>query len=148
MRRLPEVHWTGLTDEAVPVYRRVARETGYPFDAVVFVVSALSTIDRGPPGPGDEGRRVEGLPDRHHVTARELCEYIPRHALSSFGKPARAREALRAWGLETGEDVGAIVMGCVAVGLGKRRPDEGAEDFRGLDLPLDALERRPWWKFW
>src|SRR5262245_18799805 len=148
MRQPPQLRCINLSEATRLVFERVARATGYPFDAVAFVASALSALERGPPGPGEEDRRVEGRPDAHHVTAHELCAFIPGHARSVFGTPALAREALVAWGLVAGEDVGAIVMGCVEAGWGTRRPGEGAEDFQGLDILGAPLRKRPWWRFW
>ena len=149
MRQSPQIRCSNMSQATRLAFERVARETGYPFDAVAFVASALSALDRGPPGPGEEDRRVEGRPELRHVTARELCEFIPKHALSVFfGNPRLALEALSAWGLAKGEDVGAIVMGWLAAGWGTRRPGEGADDFRGLDIRGDLARQRPWWRFW
>jgi|SRR5262245_13179639 len=147
MRQPPQLRCINLSEATRLVFERVARATGYPFDAVAFVASALSALDRGPPGVGEEDRRVEGRPDAHHFTARELCAFIPEHARSVFGTAALAREALSAWGLVKGEDAGAIVMGCVEAGWGV--PARGRRGgLPGARHPGRPLRKRPWWRFW
>jgi uncharacterized repeat protein (TIGR04138 family) len=55
-----------------------------------------------------------------------------------FGGPTRAFKVLSAWGVRTGDDVGAIVMESVAAGWTQARPEDSIDDFWGIDV-LPAL---------
>jgi uncharacterized repeat protein (TIGR04138 family) len=122
---------------------RVARELNYPEDAVFFVLSALSAVTKRPPDAGHEGGLGDGRGSPGHVTALELCQFIPRHAEEMFGGSARASKVLTAWGLCTGEDVGAVVWACVEAGLCNQGPGDRLDDFQGIDLPLAPFGEGP-----
>lgn len=77
-----------------------------------------------------------------------MCDFLPHHAVNLFKDPVAARGAVSSWGLRRGEDVGAIVMGLLAAGWGSARPNEGAHNFRGLEIPEIPVPKPPWWKFW
>src|SRR5439155_26959557 len=108
-----------------------------------FVLSALSAVAQRPPDAGQEGGRGDERGSPGHVTAYELCQFVPRHAAEMFGDPARASKVLSAWGLCTGEDVGAVVRACVEAGLCKPEPGDRLDAFQGIDLPLATLGEGP-----
>lgn len=81
-------------------------------------------------GTGSGGRPV--------VSAKEVCDAVPKLALVYFGDVSGARAGLRDWGLARSEDVGRIFAALVEAGLVS--PPEGGSpsDFRGV-FELDTL---------
>jgi uncharacterized repeat protein (TIGR04138 family) len=139
----PVLHWTGLNQAKRLELEQIARKVGYPIDAVFFVLSALSlTVQK-------QARAVEqsSLGDRQesgrHVTAQEFCQSIPEHAVKMFGSLPRASAVLSAWGLWTGEDVGAIVGGCNEAGWLKPEPRDSIADFQGLGPLIASNNQHP-----
>ncbi len=142
----PVLHWTGLNATGRLELEQIAAKTGYSIDAVFFVVSARNAAAKAAPDAGPEARPVDGRAGDRHVSARELCQYIPRHVVCMFGNPQRAAAVLSAWGLQRAEDVGAIVAGCIEAGWLKAGPGESADDFSAIDLPADTSRIFPGWK--
>lgn len=130
----PVLHWTSLRQATRLELEQIAQKVDYPIDAVFFVLSALSAVGRLQPDAGEPGRRGDGPGDVRPVTARELCEFIPKHAARMFGDLPRASRVLSAWGLWTGEDVGAIVWACVEAGRLKPTPEDSLDNFQGIEL--------------
>ncbi|MFO0811308.1 MAG: hypothetical protein U0746_21980 [Gemmataceae bacterium] len=132
----PVLHWTGFDQAKRLELKHMAEAAGYPIDAVFFVLSALGALAKRPSAAGPEG-------GAGHSAAWRLCQFIPEHAAFMFGDPARASKVLSAWGLRTGEDVGAIVERCTEAGWLKPEAVTGGDDFRGIDLPT-AAGNAPW----
>jgi uncharacterized repeat protein (TIGR04138 family) len=125
-------HWTSLPAAQRLQLQEIARTTHYPVDVVFFVLSALSAATQRKRQAGPAG-------DAPLASTRELVQFIPAHASRLFG--VRAATILSAMGLRTGDDIGAIVAGCVGAGRLSYSPGESADDFRGIDL-LAALTER------
>jgi uncharacterized repeat protein (TIGR04138 family) len=125
-------HWTSMPARERLELQQTARRAGYPIDAVFFVLSVLG---------GATGRHGHG--DARPATAHEICRFVPEHAAQMFGGPGRATKVLSAWGLRTGDDIGAIVAACVDAGWLKAGPGESADDFRGIDVLPALREERP-----
>src|SRR5438132_13438781 len=60
-----------------------------------------------------------------------------------LGDSIRASRVLSGWGLETGEDVGAIVRGCVDAGWLKPGRGDSPDDFREMEIPDVASRKGP-----
>jgi uncharacterized repeat protein (TIGR04138 family) len=139
----PEVNFRGMTRVMRRWLEQGAERTGYPFDAVGFVVCALTDASSRSPSPGHEDRRVDEQPRVQHVSGQALCHFIPEFAVGFFRSPVVAYEALSAWGLRNGEDIGTIIMALVEVGCIARRSEDVEDDFRGIDLLVAPLQKRP-----
>jgi uncharacterized repeat protein (TIGR04138 family) len=110
------LHWTGLNQAQRVELGKIAGQVGFPIDAVFFILSALGAVARRHSEIAPDCNRVDENDGAPHVTAPELCRFIPEHAAYTFGGSAKASRVLSAWGLQTGEDVGAVVDGCLAAG--------------------------------
>jgi len=119
-------------------YERIFSEAGFSLDAALFILSALRTLNEGPPPKGEVHRSSELVPDSHHVTAAELCAAVQGHAASLVGDEARIPAYLGSRGLRCGEDVGRVVMKLIDIGWIGRLENETFEDFCGL-----TIDRRP-----
>jgi uncharacterized repeat protein (TIGR04138 family) len=91
---------------------------------------------------------VARLPERRHVTGRELLEGIRDLALQAFGPMAKT--VFEQWGVRRTEDFGQIVFQLVEAGLlGKTDRDRLSDFARGYDFDeafvrnFDWLERIP-----
>lgn len=91
---------------------------------------------------------VARLPERRHVTGRELLEGIRDLALQAFGPMAKT--VFEQWGIQRTEDFGQIVFQLVEAGLlGKTDRDRLSDFSRGFDFNeafvrgFDWLERIP-----
>jgi uncharacterized repeat protein (TIGR04138 family) len=120
--------------EELSDYERVFSEAGFSLDAALFILSALRTLNQGPPPKGEGHRASKVVPDAHHVTAAELCAAVQGHAASLVGNQARVSAYLGSLGLRRGEDVGRVVMKLVDIGWIGRLQDEKLEDFCGLTI--------------
>jgi uncharacterized repeat protein (TIGR04138 family) len=123
-----------MSVEELSHYERIFSEAGFSLDAALFILSALRTLNDGPPPKGDGHRASEVVPDAHHVTAAELCAALQGHAASLVGDEARIPAYLGSRGLRRGEDVGSVVMKLVDVGWIGRLQNETFEDFCGLTI--------------
>lgn len=106
----------------------VANECGCAVDAVVYVLDAVAAVRRraawlaGPDaGPGEI-----------QVTAGQLCDGIRELAFDEFAHRGEALLRLRAWGIESSEDVGRIIYALVSVGHLHTSPEDSPSDFDGL----------------
>jgi uncharacterized repeat protein (TIGR04138 family) len=134
-------HWTSLPAGQRLKLQQIARQAGYPVDAVFFVLSALSAVEQRQHDAGKESRPGDGQGDARNAPTRELCRFVPEHAVWMFR--GRASKVLAAWGLRTGDDIGAIVTACVEAGWLKFKSGESADDFRGIDILSALREKRP-----
>ncbi|HEX6790993.1 MAG TPA: Minf_1886 family protein [Candidatus Krumholzibacteria bacterium] len=78
---------------------------------------------------------VSELDERRHVTAGELLQGLFRFARDRYGM--MAYDVLRAWGIQSGSDVGEIVFQLCDAGILSRRPEDTREEFDG---PLDLKQ--------
>ncbi len=124
--------WMSL--EEISRHESRLAEAGFSLDTVVFVLPALREVTRGSPPRGHDHLAVDGRPDRHHVSAKELCASIGRLACVQAGGEVAATTMLGSLGLRTGEDVGNVVMRLIDIGWIQRLESDTLEDFRGLAL--------------
>jgi hypothetical protein len=115
--------------------RRVAHATGHPPEAVFLVFLAMVVAGRGLPDswwtPAEPRPIPEDIPPRH-LTAVEVCDAICRCARARAG--ADAGRFFHLWGLRTGGDVGRIVYGLIADGLGAAGPGDRPGQFDHIPL--------------
>lgn len=106
------------------------RESRYDERAYLFVLAALEFCQ-------------QRLPERRHLTGRELAEGCRDLALARYG--VLAREVLGHWGVVGTADLGDIVFALVDVGLLMKQPNDSREDFLGVFDFREAFDRDyPW----
>ena len=106
------------------------REARYDERAYLFVLAALEFCQ-------------QRLPERRHLTGRELAEGCKDLALQRYG--LIAREVLEHWGVRDSSDLGEIVFALVDVGLLSKQPNDTKEDFVGTVDFKKAFDRDyPW----
>lgn len=101
------------------VIRDIVRRDGrYSGEAYTFLLESLDfTITR----------RGKG---KKHVAGPELLEGFRDLALETFG--FLARSVLAEWGIESTDDVGAIVFGLIGEDLLQKTAEDRREDFAGV----------------
>jgi len=83
------------------------------------------------------------LPERRHISGRELAHACRDLAIERFG--VMARPVLEHWGVRSSADIGDIVFTLVSLDLLLSQPDDSREEFVGAFDFDDAFERRyPW----
>lgn len=90
------------------------RERRYHERAYLFVLAALEFAQ-------------QGLPERRHLSGRELSEAVRDLALERFG--VTARMVLEHWGIRASADIGEVVFAMVDTGLLMALPSDSREDF-------------------
>lgn len=106
------------------------REPRFHERAYLFVLKAL------------EYRQVR-LPERRHISGRELAEACRDLALERFGVVARL--VLEHWGIRSTADIGDIVFTLVDLGLLLSQPTDSRDDFIDVFDFDRAFEREyPW----
>ncbi len=106
------------------------REARYDERAFLFVLAALEFCQ-------------QRLPERRHLTGRELAEGCRDLALARYG--LIAGEVLGHWGITSSADFGEIVFALVDEGLLMKQPNDAKEDFIGVFDFKQAFERDyPW----
>lgn len=106
------------------------REARYDERAYLFVLAALEFCQ-------------QRLPERRHLTGRELAEGCKDLALQRYG--LIAREVLAHWGVRDASDLGEVVFALVDVGLLSKQPNDTKEDFVGAVDFSKAFDRDyPW----
>src|SRR3954452_3170280 len=90
------------------------RESRYDERAYLFVLSALEFCQ-------------QRLPERRHITGRELALACRDLALDRFG--VMARLVLEHWGIRTTADLGDIVFTLVDLGLLVSQPTDTRDEF-------------------
>ncbi len=107
-----------------------ARETRFQEGAYLFVLAALEFCQTR-------------LPERRHITGRELALAYRDLALERYG--VMARLVLDHWGVRTTADVGDVVFTLVELGLLISQPSDSRDDFVNV-FDFDEAFRRgyPW----
>lgn len=106
------------------------REARYDERAYLFVLAALEFCQ-------------QQLPERRHLTGRELAVGCRDLALQRYG--VLARTVLDHWGVRDSADIGEIVFALVDVGLLASQPNDSKEDFIGVFDFHQAFDRDyPW----
>jgi len=106
------------------------RESRYDERAYLFVLAALEFVQ-------------QRLPERRHLTGRELAEGCRDLALARYG--VLARLVLEHWGLRNSLDIGEVVFTLVDTGLLMSQPNDTKEDFVGVFDFQSAFDRDyPW----
>lgn len=106
------------------------REPRYDERAYLFVLAALEFCQ-------------QRLPERRHLTGRELAEGCRDLALDRYG--VLARVVLEHWGVRESSDLGEIVFTLVDLGLLMSQPTDTKDDFLGVFDFADAFDRDyPW----
>jgi uncharacterized repeat protein (TIGR04138 family) len=107
-----------------------ARDPRFDEGAYLFVLAALEY---------SQAR----LPERRHISGRELAEACRDLALERFG--VMARLVLEHWGVRSTGDLGDIVFTLVELGLLISQPTDTREEFAGVFDFDQAFEREyPW----
>jgi uncharacterized repeat protein (TIGR04138 family) len=102
----------------------------YDERAYAFVLAALEEV-------------VEGLPQRRHVTGRELTDGCRGLALRLYGPLART--VLDHWRVRTTKDIGTIVFNLLEVGVLSKDDSDSPADFDDLFDFGEVFERNyPW----
>lgn len=106
------------------------RESRYDERAYLFVLAALEFCQ-------------QRLPERRHLTGKELAEGCRDLALARYG--VLARTVLEHWGVRDPADIGEIVFTLVDLGLLMSQPNDSKDDFVGVFDFHDAFDRDyPW----
>ena len=106
------------------------REPRFHEHAYLFVLSALEYSQ-------------SRLPERRHLTGRELAEACRDLALDRYG--VMARLVLDHWGIRSTADIGDVVFTLVDLGLLISQPTDTRLDFADVFGFDDAFERHyPW----
>ena len=106
------------------------RESRYDERAYLFVLASLEFVQ-------------QRLPERRHLTGRELAEGCRDLALARYG--VLARLVLEHWGLRTSLDIGEVVFTLVGTGLLMSQPHDSKDDFVGVFDFHSAFDRDyPW----
>jgi uncharacterized repeat protein (TIGR04138 family) len=83
------------------------------------------------------------LPERRHITGRELATACRDLALDRYG--VMARMVLEHWGVRCTRDIGDIVFALVELGLLISQPTDSKDDFLDIFDFDTAFERNyPW----
>lgn len=106
------------------------RESRYDERAYLFVLSALEFCQ-------------QRLPERRHITGRELSLACRDLALDRFG--VMSRLVLESWGVKGTADLGDVVFALVDLGLLMSQPTDKREEFAGVFDFDQAFDREyPW----
>lgn len=138
----PGVHWRHafphVTFGAMPqvqfaeevLQKLEERDPRFDHRAYLVVLAALNHV-------------LETLPQRRHISGRELAEGLRTVAIERFG--LLARTVLAHWGIHTTEDVGEVVFALVENGLLVKQEHDRIEDFRDVFDFEEVFEARyPW----
>jgi uncharacterized repeat protein (TIGR04138 family) len=106
------------------------RESRYDERAYLFVLAALELVQ-------------QKLPERRHLSGRELAQGCRELAIQRYG--VLARTVLEHWGLQSTADIGEVVFALVDTGLLMSQPQDTKEDFVGVYDFHEAFDRAyPW----
>jgi uncharacterized repeat protein (TIGR04138 family) len=106
------------------------REARYDERAYLFVLAALEFCQ-------------QRLPERRHLTGRELAIGCRDLALARYG--VLARTVLEHWGLRDSTDIGEIVFTLVELEMLMSQPNDTKDEFIGVFDFHDAFDRNyPW----
>ena len=106
------------------------RESRFDEKAFLFVLAAIEFCQ-------------QRLPERRHLTGRELAVGCRDLALDRYG--VLARSVLEPWGLVSSASIGEVVFALVDVGLLSAQPTDSKADFVDVFDFADAFDRNyPW----
>jgi uncharacterized repeat protein (TIGR04138 family) len=106
------------------------RESRYDERAYLFILSALEFCQ-------------QRLPERRHISGRELSFACRDLALDRFG--VMSRLVLESWGVKSTSDLGDIVFALVDLGLLQSQPTDTRDEFADVFDFDKAFEREyPW----
>lgn len=106
------------------------RESRYDERAYLFVLAALELVQ-------------QRLPERRHLSGRELAQGCRDLAIQRYG--VLARTVLEHWGIRSTMDIGEIVFALVDTGLLMSQPQDTKEDFAEVFDFHEAFDRAyPW----
>jgi uncharacterized repeat protein (TIGR04138 family) len=112
------------------VLRLAERDGRYKEKAYLFVLKALE-------------HSVAKLPERRHVTGRELLDGIRELATATYGPTAPL--VLEHWGVGQTLDFGRIVFALVEAGVLSRTDEDSLEDFRSVfDFKEEFVQKYKW----
>lgn len=100
----------------------LARDPRYPREAYLFLRDALEHTQK------QVARRARG--QARHVSGQELLHGVREHALQEFGPMTVT--VFEEWGIQGGEDFGAMVFNMVDAGLLAKTERDCLDDFRGV----------------
>ncbi|HSJ65154.1 MAG TPA: Minf_1886 family protein [Gemmatimonadaceae bacterium] len=107
-----------------------AREPRFQEHAYLFVLGALEYCQAR-------------LPERRHITGRELAMACRDLALERYG--VLAQLVLEHWGVRSTADIGDVVFTLVDLGLLISQPSDSRDEFIGVFDFDEAFEREyPW----
>jgi uncharacterized repeat protein (TIGR04138 family) len=107
-----------------------AREPRFEEHAYLFLLQALEFCQ-------------QRLPERRHISGRELAEACRDLALERYG--VMARTVLHHWGVRATADIGDIVFTLVELGLLLAQPNDTRDEFADVYDFDEAFEREyPW----
>lgn len=107
-----------------------AREPRFHESAYLFVLGALEFCQ-------------SRLPERRHISGRELAEACRDMALDRYG--VLAQLVLERWGVTSTADIGDVVFTLVELGLLISQPNDSRDEFVGVFEFDEAFEREyPW----
>lgn len=107
-----------------------AREPRFHEHAYLFVLQTLEYCQ-------------QRLPERRHISGRELAAGCRDLALERYG--VMARVVLEHWGIRATSDIGDIVFTLVDLGLLLAQPNDTREEFADVFGFDEAFEREyPW----
>ncbi|MDE3151810.1 MAG: hypothetical protein KGL93_06135 [Gemmatimonadota bacterium] len=110
--------------------RILLRERRFDERAYLFVLAALEYCQ-------------QRLPERRHISGRELAHGCRDLAIERYG--VMARLVLEHWGVRSSGDIGDVVFTLVELELLLSQPDDSREEFVDAFDFDDAFERRyPW----
>lgn len=107
------------------------REPRFHEHAYLFVLSALEYCQAR-------------LPERRHLTGRELLDGCRGLAIERYG--LLARTVLEFWGVTCTADFGDVVFTLVDLGLLQSQPNDSRDDFVDVYDFADAFDRNYPWK--
>jgi uncharacterized repeat protein (TIGR04138 family) len=126
MRRRQAVEQQPMTTRQL---YKLARESGYPIGAFLFVQRGLEYTVKQVHGPID-GDAEEPEPGTRHVSGQQLCEGMRSFAIEEYG--SLARTVLKRWRIRSCQDFGKIVFAMVEAGYMHKTDDDSLEDFTGI----------------
>ncbi len=113
-----------------PVDRLAAADGRYRREAYLFVLAAVEFV-------------VSRLPERRHVSGKELLDGIRELGLGRFG--LMTKTVFEHWGVHRTEDFGEIVFRLVGAQLLSKTDEDSMRDFEGAyDFDEAFVEKFPW----
>jgi uncharacterized repeat protein (TIGR04138 family) len=106
------------------------RESRFDERAYLFVLAALEFVQ-------------QRLPERRHLTGRELAVGCRDLALARYG--VLARTVLEHWGIRSTADIGEVVFTLVDTGLLMSQPQDDKRDFLNVFDFHEAFDRGYRW---